>query len=255
MLRALKRHMNYRWQNLNDGTQPPGGGFWHGRCWLHREQWTLRFEWAHGRRVHNASLALYLGGGDSQSEVTLHTSLWRLFSYWLTFAHLRFYRKDERQIGITIHDEFVWLKLWDNPNEYSRHDPWWWTICINVPRLLFGRDRYNSVVVAEGETQVALPEGTYTIQWTKTEDTWKRPRWFAKRMIQMRLEMPIPIPVPGKGESDWDLGEDAIHSMMVPVATLELATTALIQEVERTRLRYGGKCWLPEKPLPSHNQL
>lgn len=243
--------MHFHWQNLTDGKRR---GFWNGRCWLQADYSRynghpeVRFEWLHGKRVHHPGLSLHLGGGDTQAEIALHICIAYVLSWWLVFdAYPHFQRKDEREIGVSWFDGSLWISLWNNPNKWNRRDPWWQHISIDVPRLLFGPFTYTSTRLEEGESVARYAEPTiYKVKWVKTLDVWKRPRWFAKRVIRFHLDMEPPIPIPGKGESDWDLGEDAIWSLTLAADAVGEALHYLDRDVERIRRRYGGTDWLPE---------
>ena len=56
------------------------------------------------------------------------------------------------------------------------------------------------------------------------------------------------IPVPGKGENSWDCGEDATFSLSCPSTTISEAIGEMVKSCMRTRERYAGLDFKPEKP-------
>lgn len=68
--------------------------------------------------------------------------------------------------------------------------------------------------------------------------------------IRMKLSEKF-VPVPGKGENSWDCGEDGTQSILfgvdTPIRTYVDAANAFQASVQKTRLRYGGKDWMPER--------
>lgn len=238
--------MHFHAQNLYE----VGSMFWEGRCWL-RVNRRLRFalEWAHGKRAHWAAATVQLGNGDSQSEVTFHIGLPRLFSWFFTVGHPRLERRDEREIGVRLYEGYLTLALWKDPNGWSSTQPRWWEMSVNIPDLLLGKAKYSQRTLETGSSIFPMPEQVYPVKWELFESTWKRPRWRIQRLVRCELEFPVPIPIPGKGENSWDCGDDAIWSQTSPESDPEKAIGALQRDVLKRRAQYGGTDWRPE---PQH---
>lgn len=153
----------------------------------------------------------------------------------------------ERQIGVRIFNATLWFSLWENPNESSRNDPWWWEFNINLPDLLLGREKRISIeTVDEGTGDVMMPENIYRATYKVKRSVYKRSRWFRRVQNTTTVDLPVPIPVPGKGENDYDCEDDAIFS--VSFGNVDSITEALDRVRDgalRDRKRYGGPDWEP----------
>jgi hypothetical protein len=156
----------------------------------------------------------------------------------------------ERVVGVSVHDGRIWFKLWDNPNEWGRADPWWWRFSFGPIDFLLGQERYSEIDVWSGRVVVLLPEGEYPAGCKIYDAVRRRPRWpWARRVRRARIEPDVPIPVPGKGENVWDCGDDAVWWTSVPAGTAAEGVEKMVEDVLRTRERYGGKGWVAEHPV------
>jgi hypothetical protein len=170
----------------------------------------------------------------------------------LTKPH-EFWITNGREIGWQFFSGTFWLRLWHDPMESRcgpNGDPWWWEMRVNIPDLLLGRNKYSDEVLETREIVVPMPEGSYTGRCTMKLETWKRPRWFAKRLVRAHIDMNEgqQIPFPGKGEDSWNCGEDATFGLCTPARDVVEATAHLFQSVMRDRARYGnGFNWRPQE--------
>jgi len=133
---------------------------------------------------------------------------------------------------------------------------WFEKLAFNVHPLdiLLGSEEYRSTLHHFEETAVALPERIYPVRVSFYDRVWKRARWpFAKKIRQAEIGLPRPIPVPGKGESSWDMDDDAVCSMSIPAMTLDDAILALLNSVNKARVRYGGPAWVPVTQMELEN--
>jgi hypothetical protein len=277
VLRPLGLYAYWHSQNLNDrqgeNEHRSKGSMWqHGRGWLairgidHDETaMTFGLEWLFGRRARVFRVQLSLDGGDGY-KIMLSLGVPWLFSLypsieanWLrplmpgkwTDSVLepgkQFWMPIEREMGISIHDGYIWFSLWRNPMEWSKSNPWWWEFSFNPADFFLGRSKYSERDLDSGVIDIELPEGKYPAKFKVFESTWKRPRWpWPEHMVRVYLEPSIPVPIPGKGESSWDLDDNAICSGTYRADTPQEAAAHLVVSVLRDRQRYGGLNWVPD---------
>lgn len=266
-----KEWLHWHWQNLNVKEDDRyreiwrGSGFWDGRAWLHiGRRTTLGANWCFGKRSWGSFIGLDLGGGDSGGEIMFKVALFRLFMLFFTLEDPRlseympgkwadskfhpsgkFWMNIERDIGLSYSEGYFRLNLWRNPNEWSRGQPWWWEMSVNIPDLLFGRAKYLEENIQQGRIAVTLPEAAYPATYKFYDAVWKRPRWKEKRLGRVELDFDTPIPIPGKGENSWDIDDDAVHSVTMVAASPEEAVQKEAADILKRRQRYGGANWKP----------
>lgn len=251
--------MRFHWQNLNERDQTTGRrnklGL-EGRAWLGK--W--RFSW--DIPTHFWALELSFNGGDSDDEIQLFVGC-GLFAFWLSRERLpipigewhepmpphvsaRWFWRKPRECGVTIHGGAVRLRLWGNPEEWKRADPWWarglsW---YPVDTLLGRRNHEHRILEEWKEVLVPMPEGCYKTQMRREEREWKRPRWpwWPSRVLQEYVEIQIEggIPFEGKGENSWDCGEDGLWGCSSSGASYEKAIGHVVESVLTSRKRHGG---------------
>jgi hypothetical protein len=169
-----------------------------------------------------------------------HIDLTKPHEWWMT---------NGREIGVQFFSGTIWLRLWHDPMESRSNDPWWWEMRVNIPDLFLGRQKHSEETLETREIIVPMPEGSYTGRCTMKLETWKRSRWFAKRLVRAHIDMNAGqgIPFPGKGENSWDCGEDATWGMCTGAKDTVEAVAHLFESVMRDRTRYGnGFLWRPE---------
>ncbi len=240
--------MRFFSQNLNEDEhyRPKGSAFWHGRAWLMFKRIEWHVEWIFGRRSRLCLAHLNLGYGDSDNGVLLAVNVPYLFGIYLGVEELFPSRDRQRQIGWSWSDGRLHISLWEDPMQWSRSDPRWWSFSICPADILLGDSDYSTQDLRSERVIVAMPEGPYPCTVRIFESTWKRPRWhWPRKMIRADITPDTPIPVPGKGENSWDCGEDATWSMTCPAQTPEEAAAQLSQSILRDRDRYGGPHWRP----------
>jgi hypothetical protein len=245
--------IRWHWQNLNDNDgRRPAGRPWHGRAWAQiarRDERgpQVRVDWALGRFARSCDLNLEWGGGDSGSDVTLHLSLHRLASLWLTLEYILPRRWQpagigSRRLGISYADHRLGVELWHEWKGYGPQRAW----SLSLPDLLFGREKRSERATGSVDTAVALPEGVYPARIEFHELTARRPRWHGARLHHYAtIDLLRPIPVPGKGDNDWDQDDNAIYSMSCQAESVEEAIAHLVKSVARDRREHGGLDWLP----------
>lgn len=255
--------MHFHWQNLNDkpgGRQ--GSGLRHGRAWWHlgpqdRERTTIGLCWvllglrcglrfdvhqADGVGLHLAVSVPVLGS----LYLTLDGPPFSWLARWLLRLSKAGY--NDREVNVYVHDWSLWWSFWNNSMEWSRKTPRWRHGCFHALDLLLGKWKYAERDLAVAQAVVPMPEGAYPATVTLKEATWKRPRWFTRRLLRAEVDVNAnPIPCPGKGENSWDCGEDATYSLSCVANTVEAAIAAMVETSLRKRRRHGGSVmWQPE---------
>jgi hypothetical protein len=272
----LRRWIRERchWQNLNDKKDGATGSILrHGRAWIRGKydesikgrRKELHLEWS--LWTHFWALQLDVGSGDADDGISLwvacglfslHVTLEGILSRkfierqrqkaidtkWMGYAYMAF----PRVTGIRIHSGSIWFEIWNQDAGWDSRQPKWMSFNFNVVDFLFGRTKYASKEIQSTEAEIVLNDGRHPLKVTLTEDSWKRPRLpKAKIVRRAKIESVKGVPVPGKGENSWDCDDDAIFGSTFPSESLEDALSKFRESVLKTRERYGGKNWLPEK--------
>lgn len=155
---------------------------------------------------------------------------------------------EPREIRVEYHGGAIWWSLWHHPHEWNNRTPRWRNGNFSPVNWLLGRRQYSTVELERRRVRLSFPEGTYDAEIILTEDTRKRPRSpFVRRIKRAEIKVELGVPVPGKGENSWDCGEDAIYSLTTPAISVNEAIGKFVADVYRTRLRYGGSEWKPER--------
>ena len=260
---------HWHWQNLNDkpsGRQ--GWGIRHGRAWFHWGKRSLHVEW--NLWSHFCQAILHIQDDDDDLLLALAVppvALWIgesniIPKRWLPHVWVPengtwpsgmkrggYWRVNERDIGIKVHHGTIRFSLWEPCMEWSSAQPWWWTFSYgwtDIACRLFGREQYSERVIDTVSIQIPMPEKSYPGTCKVFESTWKRPRWFPKRMVRYEIDVPGGVPFPGKGENSWDCGEDATFGLTCPASKPEQAVARFVESVLNNRRRYGGSLdWKP----------
>jgi hypothetical protein len=240
--------MRFFSQNLNEDEhyKPQGSAFWRGRAWLTFKRIEWHVEWLFGRRSHLCLMHLNLGYGDSNNGVLLAVNIPRLFGIYIGVTGLFRARDRQRQMGWSWSDDRLHVSLWEDPMQWSKSDPKWWSFSICPADILLGDAAFSARDMSTERVIVAMPEGPYPCTVRIFESTWKRPRWhWPRKMLRADIVPDDPIPVPGKGENSWDCDEDATYSMTCPATCGAEAALMLQTSILRDRQRYGGDNWRP----------
>lgn len=257
--------MRFHWQNLNEKPHGrTGSPLLYGRAWWRIGNGSINWEWTLFRP--SCRVALVVGGDE---DFGFHWSLgvpW-LFTFYLTVAGFRpvvwlarlllpkqpekygglHGYNDEREIRIAIHDWEIWWTVWRaSMAGWSRQVPRWRDGNWNFLDTLLGKQSYSTRDLKTVETVVPMPEGCYPATVRLFESTWKRPRWFASRLVRADVKVERGIPFPGKGENSYDCGDGALHGLTTKADTIEEAIAATVESALRSRRRYGGSVdWQP----------
>ncbi len=236
--------MRFHAQNLNE---KPGGRtgsiFRHGRCWLYFGRNDvgrcpeLRLEWSLFTPFWHVGIEF----GEAYENTVQVSLACGLFSVWLTLEGFRGdWLPRDRESGIAFHNQSLWIKPWSRRWEHRSADPWWVRgVSISFVDLLLGRWKYSERSLSKHDALIPMGEGAYPATVEIKERTWKRPRWFARRMIGASIDIPGGIPFMGKGENSWDCGEDGLYGMSCDAKTVEEAIGQVVASVLRSRRRHG----------------
>ena len=232
-----------------------------GRAWVYvHDRWertvqTFHWEWHFGRKARHTGLEMTLNAVDGDNGIRWMIGLWKLFCLFFTIERvpkwLRPYRITERWgklsvercVGVRVFGGAVWIDLWNNPNEGSSTDPWWWQTVIHPLDILLGRERSSKRILNDGSCAVPMPERDYAAKATLYEITRKRPRWpWVKAYQRVEIETDEPIPLPGKGTTEYNCGDDASYSVSMPCrGSVGEAAKEYAADLVRERVRLCGR--------------
>jgi hypothetical protein len=235
-------------QNLNEKSGERMGSIWaYGRCWW---RWgnnkCIGLEWSNlTLRTH---FRIKFGSEYSEKDFLLAIAI-PLISFYLTFENV-FPRKwrlkeCEKEISVSIHDGALWWSFWNDTMSWSSRTPKWRWGNWNPMDTFLGKIKYSEREFNNKDIEIPMPEKSYLANVVFKECTWKRPLWFAERIIRANVDIPEGIPVPGKGENSWDCGQDAIYSSCFPAKTLQEVIGKMVESAMRDRIKYGGLKWRP----------
>jgi len=264
---------HFHWQNLNEKRGGRvGSPLRNGRAWWHffDHRALITWEWVLGSRSCRLGVTV---GGDEEFGVGFTLAVPFLFAFYLTvagfrpvvwFARLLLPKTEERyggehgyrctrEVYFSVHDWALWWTIWRHPMAgWSRRVSRWrdgsWHFRDQVLNLLLGKHQHSERDVINASTMIPMPEGSYPATVRIYENTWKRPRWFARHMLSFDVKIPDGVPFPGKGENSWDCGQDATYGLSGPAEqpTVEHAVSQVVETVLRSRRRYGGSVdWRP----------
>jgi len=245
----LKKHFGedawFSWKNLNDlpGVKDrQGHPLWHGRLWFNfGNRRCIGFSWNFKSRFCGCDVTF----DSCDRDVVLHTALPPV-SFWLTlegFVPNEYLKKvDQRTIGWAVHHWMLWVYPWKRVHELCSSDPKWWDMSFNLHpgEWLLGGTEYKQEVLDEKVVDVPMPEKSYKMQVTLSEDSWpyKRAPWFGPKVLRAHCEMEEPIPYPGKGTMSYNCGEDGLHGITMPCESFEEAIGKVVESVLDKRRRY-----------------
>ena len=151
------------------------------------------------------------------------------------------------ETGVALYDGGLHWDLHHTAHSWSSKTPKWRTGHWEPLDTLLGRPQYSEKTLREFDTELAFPEKVYRGSVKLTVATWKRPRWFARRLRRAEIKVDGGVPVPGKGENSWDCAEDVIYSLTTPAVTEEDAIAAFVRAVLSTRRKYATLQWRPKE--------
>jgi hypothetical protein len=243
---------HFHWQNLNEKPGDELGLPIHGRCWLYfDDQWgnNLHFSWNLWSDFCHVQVTVREHEDDIMFSFAIPpVSLWlglsnRRLNKFLN-KHIKGY--DGRQTGIRVFDWSVWWDVWSNTMSWSNKTPKWRDGSFNIPDFFLGKWKYSEKELESREVEIPMPEKTYNGTVKMQMATWKRPRWFAKKIMRAHIDMKDPIPIPGKGSASYNCGDDATHSLTCPARNIPEAVGKLVGSTLETRMKRSN-IWKWEK--------
>lgn len=172
------------------------------------------------------------------------------------------------ELNLSI-DHWFWYLSWkcwiDDDSWDDVRDKWWRKFGINFHSLVVGKHDCTFEEIEREQFLLPFYEGNYNVEVIKKRRIDKWQRWFTKKSISYEVEcgyyddeknwIPFAIPHEGKGENSWDCGEDGTYSSSFPadfrrskIFAMKNCTDAVMfffAEQMKTRIRYGGKQWMP----------
>ena len=237
----------FHYQNLNDRPDGTTGPPTEGRCWLNFNlDESLYFSWCLGRDFCHAGFEL--GGYE---EDVLFKIAFPPVALWFGISNKKLGKllqdrlskgemSNTKNVEISVHDNSIWWEIFTETNYWSNKIPKWKSGNFNIMDFIFGKQEYTNKVIEEKKLDIPMPEGSYPATVKLEVATWDRPRWFAKRVKRVSIDMEKPIPFPGKGENSWDCGDDARHGMTAPAKNMADGIGKMVSSVLNNRLRRGG---------------
>lgn len=180
-------------------------------------------------------------GGDEHG-LKFHACLLRVGVYWGLAARWFSRRVRPQDWSFSIGDGRIRVECGASPRQWSRSQPWWWSMSIEPAQILFGRMRHSEREVSTTKTVIPMPEGPYQCVVTLKLERWQRARlpWASRKVMRGHVQIEGGVPVPGKGENSWDCDDDAIYSQTAAAKSVEQAVANVVESALRTRRRYGG---------------
>lgn len=225
------RHLAWRLFHFHSQALPEQRG---GRCWWQLGRFEFHVEWSLIR--FDFSLGLDLGTGDLHDGILLNANIPPLGHFY--FGLEGFHRMPERELSISWHSGSIWLHLLSDRWEWKRGDRR--VQVLHVWDWLLGNVRYSTRDLEQRAVVLGLPERDYSATARLFMSTWKRPRWFARRIMRIDIDIPDGLPIPGKGENSWDCEDDAIFGHTAPATSIRQGCENLVLGVLKTRLKRQG---------------
>ena len=224
--------------------------------WSHHSLERRSFRWwsyLRGREFLSIETALFTGSvgvrlatEEARWCASLRIGIASLYVSWP--GKYRSYGND-REIEISLHSGSLWWRFWTEPMSWSSSIPKWRHGNLNFVDMLLGRDKCEHYPIEEHDVLIPMPEGAYPATAKLEQWTWRRPRWFARSLKRVTIDIPKGVPVPGKGENSWDCGDDAIFGTTVQASSIAEGVGMLVGSALRTRIRYGGwSDWKWDRP-------
>ncbi len=247
LIKKILPDSHFHWQNLNERKGDEFGPPTEGRCWFHFDDEfgnCLGFEWNLWSRF--CQLGFKIKGCDEDVKAFI---AFPPVAFWVNFENRKLNKLLDKYIKgyesktteISIFSNSIYWKLWENTHEWSSKTPKWKNGSFDVLNFFLGKNKYSERDIENSDVEIPMPEGSYKGNVRMFESTWKRPRWFANRLIRADVNVENdPIPIPGKGTMSYNCGDDATYSMTCPANSIEEAVGKMVGNTLRTRKKYGG---------------
>lgn len=230
--------------------------------WTHSCLEDRGFRWwsyLRGRDFFNFSIYVFTGSPGVSVQIehgkwTAHLGLWFVSLYVSWPGKYRNYGED-REINVYFYRGTLYWRFWTDTMSWSSTTPKWRHGSFDFVNFVLGREACEHHVLEARDVTVPMPERAYAASAKLEQWTWKRPRWFAKTIKRVSIEIPGGIPFPGKGDNSWDCGDDATFSITTGTCnSIAEGVGVLVGSVLRDRIRHGGwNCWTwgRERDIPA----
>ncbi len=215
------------------------------RWWLYHKDKTVF-------SIEAAGLTGAFGIGLGAEEDWTASLRFGLASLYISFPIKKFRGFDDaREISISLHSGSLFWRFWTNPMSWTSDTPRWREGSFNFADFFLGRTKCEHRDLEARDVLIPMPERAYPASAKLQEWTWKRPRWFMRKVVRVEIEIPDGIPFPGKGESSWNCGDDATYSISTgPCRSIAEGVGILVGSVLRDRVKNGGYSdWTWKRPV------
>lgn len=165
---------------------------------------------------------------------------------WITYFHFAVDAplprlKQERKFKLAVHGGSIWWTVWRSWRDgCSSSTPKWREGSFSFIDAVLGKRAYSDVTKEERQVLVPMPEKSYEATARLFESTWKRPRWFAQRLMRVQITNDQGIPHQGKGENSYDCGTDATFGITLPAKSIPEGVGSYVGSCLADRVKYGG---------------
>lgn len=223
----------------------------HRRIYIHskNEKQTINIEFSFPSRF--SHLYFICDQGEPAVKVGIASPL---FALWLGYEAHALYKIFEkfipkygsRELGVRIHDEGLYWKIWRDPHLWSSTDSKWRDGSFNFVNFLLGKTEHTEQEISEtSDIDIPMPEGNYKATIKMLVATWKRPRWYATKKNQAEIFIPEGIPTPHK------YGDDACNKHYCQANNPGEAVGEVVKTILYDRWRKGRWDYL----LPKEQKL
>ncbi len=208
-------------------------------CWV----WGL--EWVLGKEAWGLGGDIQIGG-EKGCQFLVGVHLPRIANLHLSLKKTRYAKnKKSRQYGFMLSADSLRLS-WGCDEWHEKK--YGFFLLWNWKDWLLGVPQFTKTPIHTEDVTLTFPEGEYRGTATLFDCSWKRPRWVAKLMLRVEIEMIEPIPIPTSPFFAKDgSGQTAVHSFSCAVLSIAEGLARLHQNIMDTRLHRGGASWRPKE--------
>lgn len=202
---------------------------------LPSESLRFTFDINDGDSAFGLSICVFLFG----LYINIENPLLNRFARWLTINKQNKYGC-QREFGFYTYGDAIVTHFWHDSMDSSnnRHIFGFLNTYTHVLDILLGKNVYTSEVLKEKKVEIPMPEKTYLGKGTLELCTWKRPRWFAKSIRRVTIEVEGGVPHPGKGTTSYNCDDNALHSLTTCEDSIEKGVGVFVGSVLDYRNRY-----------------
>lgn len=251
----LGNRLLWSWVNKNKEYKRESRIPMHGRAALYRavpqderyhSHWhpSVHLEWHLLSRMCHLSFEF---GGEDDFQLSLAipfvVSFWLSFDSWLSSHFRKRYAWMNQtwpmEIEVSIHHSALWWTIWRNEMEgWSSSTPRWRQGSFHFDDFFLGRPKHSEETLYEiKDTFIDLGDGAWPVSIRLFESTWKRPRWFAKKMLRAEIEALNPEGIP-TGEEKFGSANNT-YSTTLPARSVKEAIEKFAASIEKERRQHS----------------